>query len=101
MSYQDIVATIGVYERDGKKQYVTRKVGVMMQTDKGPRIKLDASFNPAGCMRSDDGGVWLALFYPKPRDHQQAPQQKQQPRTTSRPEPTAPQFDDFDQDIPF
>ena len=76
MSYQDIVATIGNYEKGGKKQYVTRKVGVLMQTDKGPRIKLDASFNPAGCLRGEDGGVWLALFDPKPRD--QKPSQDSQ-----------------------
>lgn len=87
----DVVATIGQYEKDGQTKYVTRNVGAVIQTSKGFRLKLDASFNPAGCPRSDDGGVWLALF--EPRDDQQQPQQRSQPQR--QPEP------DLEQDIPF
>lgn len=65
---QDIVATIGTYQKDGETKYVTRKVGSLVDTKHGPRIKLDASFNPAGCVRSDDGGVWLALFEQRERE---------------------------------
>lgn len=93
----DVVATIGQYEKDGQTKYVTRNVGAVIQTQKGFRLKLDASFNPAGCPRSDDGGVWLALF--EPRDDQQQPQQ-QAPRQAQRSQQAAPP-DDFDQDIPF
>lgn len=93
----DVVATIGQYEKDGQTKYVTRNVGAVIQTSKGFRLKLDASFNPAGCPRSDDGGVWLALF--EPRDEQQQGQQ-QAPRQTQRSQQAAPP-DDFDQDIPF
>ncbi|OOE15156.1 hypothetical protein BSR09_00705 [Stutzerimonas degradans] len=94
----DVVATIGQYEKDGQTKYVTRNVGAVIQTQKGFRLKLDASFNPAGCQRSEDGGVWLALF--EPRDDQQQPQQ-QAPRQQQRSQPAAPP-DDFDnQDIPF
>lgn len=94
----DVVATIGQYEKDGQTKYVTRNVGAVIQTSKGFRLKLDASFNPAGCQRSEDGGVWLALF--EPRDDQQQTQQ-QAPRQAQRSQQAAPP-DDFDnQDIPF
>lgn len=92
----DVVATIGQYEKDGQTKYVTRNVGAVIQTSKGFRLKLDASFNPAGCPRSDDGGVWLALF--EPRDEQQT--QQQVPRQAQRSQQATPP-DDFDSEIPF
>ncbi len=92
----DVVATIGQYEKDGQTKYVTRNVGAVIQTSKGFRLKLDASFNPAGCPRSDDGGVWLALF--EPRDDQQ--QTQQAPRQAQRSQQAAPS-DEFVDDIPF
>lgn len=93
----DVVATIGQYEKDGQTKYVTRNVGAVIQTSKGFRLKLDASFNPAGCPRSEDGGVWLALF--EPRDDQQQTQQPA-PRQQQRSQQAAPpDFDDTD--IPF
>lgn len=89
----DVVATVGQYEKDGQTKYLTRKVGVVVNTQKGFRLKLDATFNPAGCPRGDDGGVWLALFEPKEdqQKQQQAPQRGQQ---------AAPR-DSIDDDIPF
>lgn len=89
----DVVATVGQYEKDGQTKYLSRKVGVIVNTKNGLRLKLDACFNPAGCpQRSDDGGVWLALFEPK-EDNKPAPQQQRQ---------QAPK-EDFDDgsDIPF
>ncbi len=94
----DVVATIGQYEKDGQTKYVTRNVGAVIQTSKGFRLKLDASFNPAGCPRSDDGGVWLALF--EPRDDQQQGQPQQQRQQPQRSQQAAPP-DDFDSEIPF
>lgn len=94
----DVVATTGQYEKDGQTKYVTRNVGAVIQTSKGFRLKLDASFNPAGCPRSDDGGVWLALF--EPRDEQQQGQPQQQRQQTQRSQP-APLPDDFSDDVPF
>lgn len=67
----DVVATVGRYEKDGQTKYITRNVGSVIQTQKGFRLALDASFNPAGCKVEEDGKVWLALFEPKPRDNQQ------------------------------
>lgn len=94
----DVVATIGQYEKDGQTKYVTRNVGAVIQTSKGFRLKLDASFNPAGCPRSDDGGVWLALF--EPRDEQQQGQQ-QAPRQAQRSQPAPDDHTGFDDIIPF
>ena len=96
----DVVATIGQYEKDGQTKYVTRNVGAVIQTQKGFRLKLDASFNPAGCQRSEDGGVWLALFEPRDDQQQGQPQQRQQPQRSQQ---AAPQDDHtgFDDIIPF
>lgn len=70
MEKYDVVASIGTYEKDGQKKYVNRNVGTLLMTDKGPRIKLDAHFSAAGCIRAEDGGVWLSCFEPKekPKD---------------------------------
>ncbi len=95
MAYRDLVATIGKYEKDGQTKYVSRKVGTLLETDKGTRVKLDASFNPAGCLKSDDGGVWLAVFDPKPRE--QAVNNAQ----GSAQQGHAASGNDFDDDIGF
>lgn len=90
----DVVATTGTYEKDGQTKYISRKVGAVISTQHGFRLKLDASFNPAGCPRGDDGGVWLALF--EPRDNQQAGQQARAQQQSDAP------ADDFDDSsIPF
>jgi single-strand DNA-binding protein len=73
MAYKDLVATIGTYEKDGQTKYVTRKVGTLLETDKGIRVKLDACFSPAGCRVDADGSVWLAAFDPKPREQLATP----------------------------
>jgi len=94
---QDIVATIGTYEKDGEKKYVTRKVGALVETKHGPRIKLDASFNPAGCVKTEDGGVWLAIFDQKEGDKK--PERPQ--RGTSQPAQPQTGGHDFGDEIPF
>ena len=95
---KDIVATIGTYQKDGETKYVSRKVGVLLDTSKGPRIKLDASFNPAGCQRGEDGGVWLAIF-----DQRENNGQSSQPRQQAPARQEAPADDSGfnDDDIPF
>jgi single-strand DNA-binding protein len=92
----DVVATVGKYEKNGETKYISRKVGAVIQTDKGFRMKMDAFFNPAGCKVDEDGSIWLALF--EPRDDQQQPQQqRQQPQRNQQAAPP----DDFDSEIPF
>lgn len=91
----DVVATVGTYEKNGEKKYITRRVGAIVSTQHGPRLKLDASFNPAGCPRGEDGGVWLALFEPREQGQQQPAQQPQQPQQYREP------VDEFNDSIPF
>lgn len=90
----DVVATTGTYEKNGEKKYVTRNVGAVISTQHGFRLKLDASFNPAGCVRTEDGCVWLALFEPKERA---APAQQPQQQSA----PSGGGYSEFDPDIPF
>ena len=78
----DVVATIGTYEKEGQTKYLTRNVGRVIETKNGLRLKMDASFNPAGCKQDDDGSIWLALFEPKsdkPSAHMQAKADGYQP----------------------
>ena len=92
MKQFDVVATIGTYEKAGEKKYISKNVGSVIQTKHGLRLKLDASFNPAGCPRDDDGGVWLALFEPRPKQGTESAAQMTE-RVMNEP-------DDFNQ-IPF
>lgn len=102
MSYKNIVATIGTYQKDGQTKYVNRTVGQMVETQYGPKIKLDASFNPAGCMRGEDGTVWLALFDPEPRQNIQGGSTQQKASAQQKTTQSAPTNDNvFDDDIPY
>jgi len=94
----DVVATVGKYEKNGETKYISRKVGAVIQTDKGFRMKMDAFFNPAGCKVDEDGSIWLALF--EPRDDQQQGQ-PQAPRQAQRSQQAAPPDGQFIDDIPF
>lgn len=94
----DVVATVGQYEKDGQTKYISRKVGAVIQTDKGFRMKMDAFFNPAGCRIEADGSIWLAFF--EPRDDKQQSQQ-QATRNASAPQQAQTRGDDFSDDIPF
>ena len=94
-NYKDLVASIGRYEKDGKVKYVNRKVGTLLETQNGTKIKLDASFNPAGCLKDEQGSVWLSCFDPKPRD-----QARQAPRAQSNTPPPSDDFDDWSQESP-
>ena len=99
----DVVATIGKYEKDGQTKFVNRNVGAIIQTDKGFRLALDATFNPAGCYKDDNGRVWLALF--ELREDQQpsqqlAPASPQQNRPQQNQQAAPPQSNDWDDDSP-
>lgn len=76
----DVVATTGTYQdkQTGQTKYINRNVGAVIQNDKGFSLALDASFNPAGCPKRDDGKVWLALFEPR-QDNGGQQQQDQGP----------------------
>lgn len=84
---KDIVATVGTYEKEGQTKYITRNVGRLVETSKGLRVKLDATFNPAGCKSDADGSIWLAVF--------------DQKNDTAKPVRPATNDAPFDDEIPF
>ncbi|WP_422383260.1 hypothetical protein [Roseibium album] len=73
MKKYDVVAGVGTYQdrSTGETKYINKNVGAIIQTEKGFRLCLDATFNPAGMKRGDDGKVWLSLFEPRPREQRQ------------------------------
>jgi single-strand DNA-binding protein len=85
----DLVATTGKYQKDGETKYLTKNVGKMIEVNGRQKILLDASFNPAGCEKTEDGKVWIALF--EQRDNNKQP-------ASGKPQVTQ---EAFDSDIPF
>ena len=94
----DVVATVGKYEKNGETKYISRKVGAVIQTDKGFRMKMDAFFNPAGCKVDEDGSIWLALFEPREDQQQGQPQQQRQGQPQRSQQAAPPAYED---DVPF
>lgn len=88
----DVVATVGTYEKNGEKKYLTKNVGEVIDTKHGLAMKIDATFNPAGCTKTDDGKVWLKLFEPR----QDSGHQTGQGRA-----PQSPVNDFDDENLPF
>jgi len=94
----DVVATVGKYEKNGETKYISRKVGAVIQTDKGFRMKMDAFFNPAGCKVDEEGSIWLALFEPRDDQQQGQPQQQRQGQPQRSQQAAPPAYED---DVPF
>lgn len=91
----DVVATTGTYVKDGVTKYLSKNVGEVIETKNGLAIKMDATFNPAGCTKTDDGKIWLKLFEPR----QDSGQQSGQGRAPAKSEPASGGFDD--EELPF
>ena len=93
----DVVATTGTYVKDGQTKYLTKNVGEIIETKNGLALKMDATFNPAGCKITDDGKIWLKLF--EPREHIE----KMQKDLGAAPQPAPAPIDDGfdDSSLPF
>jgi hypothetical protein len=66
MENKNIVAVVGTYTKDGQEKKIYRTVGKLMQGDKGPYIRLDACFNPAGVPRKDGSdSIVLGIYEQK------------------------------------
>lgn len=63
----DIMAPIGKYIKDGEEKTRWLKCGILLQTDNGQRIKLEAL--PVGV---EAGGLWLSVFEPRDNTNQTA-----------------------------
>lgn len=81
------MSVVGENKQTGKP--VWRQFGIIVDTQKGPRMKLEAV--PIGTSPTDGGGIWFALFEP---DTDEKPRQEAPPP----PRQSAPDFDD---DLPF
>ena len=63
----DLVVKVGEYtDNQGQTKGRFKNVGVMMESDKGPYILLDRTFNPAG-VGGNDGreSIILSLYEPR------------------------------------
>jgi hypothetical protein len=80
----NICAPVGKYVKDGEEKTRWMKVGIVLETDKGLRIKLDAV--PIG---GQEQGLWLSVF--PPDEQQQRPAQSRPQQSSGAP----------DNDIPF
>lgn len=103
----DAVVTIGTYNLNGETKYVSRNIGSVIETKNGLALVMDASFNPAGAQRTEDGKVWVKLFEPRedvdtpappppPAARRAAPARQSRTRSSA-----APAADFPDDDIPF
>lgn len=74
----DVVAAVGKYKtRSGDEKTRWQKVGYIIETEKGLRLALERTFNPAGVPVRDQGAssvVYLSLF--KVEDEQDAQQRQ-------------------------
>jgi hypothetical protein len=89
----DLSVKTGEYtDRDGQTKGRYLNIGVMMETDKGPYILLNRTFNPAGVPgNADRDNIMVSLFEPRQEGQQQAPAQQRQ----------APAQRPLDDDVPF
>lgn len=77
----ELVAPMGTYLKDGQEKTRWQKCGILLQTDKGMRVKIEV----LPVSRPEAGGLWLQVFEKddKPQQNQRqsqrsAPQQSQQ-----------------------
>jgi hypothetical protein len=81
----DLCFPAGKYVKDGQEKTRWMKVGILLETDKGMRVKLDAIPVVTG-----DNGLWLSCF------------EKDEPQQGFREKPApAPAQGDLDDDTPF
>lgn len=96
----DVVATTGTYMAGNEKKYVNRRVGAVIDTQNGPALVLDSSFNPAGCKVTEDGKVWLKLFEPRADDRAQQAAGYSQGQPSGQQPPAQGGYGGFDDEEP-
>jgi hypothetical protein len=82
----DLCFPSGKYVKDGEEKTRWMNVGILLETDKGMRIKLEAI-----PIVTDQNGLWLSVFEPREQAPRAAPKQE------SFRQPAA----DPNEDVPF
>jgi hypothetical protein len=97
----DLSVKTGEYtDSQGQTKGRYMNIGVMMETDKGPYILLNRTFNPAGVPGNNDrDNIIVSLFEPRQEGQQQAPAQQRQASGGGGGRP--PFQSDIDDDVPF
>lgn len=92
----DLSVKTGEYtDSQGQTKGRYMNIGVMMETDKGPYILLNRTFNPAGVPGNNDrDNIIVSLFEPRQEGQSQAPAQQRQASPF-------PSQRDLDDSIPF
>ena len=70
----DVCAPTGKYIKEGEEKTSWAKCGVLMQTEKGYRIKLDTV--PLG---GEGQGIWFSVFEKREQGQGSAPQSSSKP----------------------
>lgn len=85
----DVVAVTGSYQKEGQEKLKYKNIGVVIETEKGLRLKLETPV-----VLDDEGKVvqWFGLYEPK--DNQSSQQAQQQSATANN-------MDNFDDDLTF
>jgi hypothetical protein len=98
----DLVVKVGEYT-DGQGQTKGRfkNVGVVMESDKGPYILLDRTFNPAGVGGNEGRESIIISMYEPRQDNQPQVSPAQQAHSTAKANAYQPQPRALDDDVPF
>ena len=89
----DLCFPAGKYHKDGEEKTRWMNVGVLLETDKGMRIKLDAI-----PVVTDPNGLWLSVFEPREQTRSQGGfREKPAPAATQ----ATDQGDIGQEDVPF
>lgn len=77
MASQDLLVKVGEYQQNGETKARWRKVGRIVDSDKGPFMLLDKTFNPAGVPDTRESDSILITMRPTDQDNGQRSQQFQ------------------------
>jgi len=98
----DLVVKVGEYT-DGQGQTKGRfkNIGVVMESDKGPYILLDRTFNPAGVGGNEGRESIIVSMYEPRQEGQQQPSPAQVQHSQAKANAYQPQPRDLNDEVPF
>lgn len=72
MASQDLLVKTGEYEQNGETKARWRKIGRIVDSEKGPFMLLERTFNPAGVPDARDSDSILVTIRPSDQDGQRS-----------------------------